>query len=138
MIMDDIHTLRSVFEHTPSSRRRNAGRSLKRCEKVHETNKSGMAYTRSGDEILGYLQHWLYKMAVNSTTELDGQSKCGPFAKSRGKRLLASSWLLYVRPSVRPSVCPSACSNSAPTGRIFIKFCTVGFYQNLSRKSKLD
>ena len=34
------------------------------------------------------------------------------------------------------SVRPSARNNSAPTGRIFIKFNIWGFFENLSRKSK--
>jgi len=32
--------------------------------------------------------------------------------------------------SVRPSVCPSAWSNSAPTGRIFMKFDIWVFFEN--------
>ena len=48
-----------------------------------------------------------------------------PVRKNFENRLLASSCLslcLSVRPSVRPSVCFSACNNTAPTGRIFMKF----------------
>jgi hypothetical protein len=44
-----------------------------------------------------------------------------------GKRLLASSCL---------SVCPPAWNNSAPTGRIFVKFDIWEFFENLSRKFK--
>ena len=43
------------------------------------------------------------------------------------KPLLASSCL---------SVCPSAWNNSAPTGRVFMKFDIVVFFENLSRKSR--
>jgi hypothetical protein len=32
------------------------------------------------------------------------------------------------------SVCPSAWKNSAPTRRIFTKFCILIFFENLSRK----
>jgi hypothetical protein len=34
-------------------------------------------------------------------------------------------------------VCPSAWNNSAPTGRIFIRFCIWVFYENLSIKFKI-
>jgi hypothetical protein len=49
------------------------------------------------------------------------------FSQNCGKRLLASSCL---------SVRPSAWNNSAPTGRIFMKFNIRGFFENLSRKLK--
>ena len=45
--------------------------------------------------------------------------------------MLASSWL-----SVRLSIRPSAWNNSAPTGRIFMKFYIRVFFENLSRISK--
>jgi len=35
--------------------------------------------------------------------------------------------------SSRLSVCPSAWNNSAPTGRIFMKFDIWEFFENLSR-----
>ena len=34
------------------------------------------------------------------------------------------------------SVCPSVWNNSAPTGRIFVKFCIECLFENLSRKFK--
>jgi hypothetical protein len=39
---------------------------------------------------------------------------------------------------VCPSVCTSAWNNSAPNGRIFIKFDIRAFLENLSRKFKFD
>ena len=42
----------------------------------------------------------------------------------------------YLRYSVHVSVCPSARNNSAPNGRIFIKFDICGFFENLSRQVK--
>jgi len=50
------------------------------------------------------------------------------------------SWLrhvcLSVRPSVRMSVLQSAWNNSAPVGRIFMKFDICVFFENLARKFK--
>jgi hypothetical protein len=48
----------------------------------------------------------------------------GAFVKSRKA---STSFVI----SVRPSVCPSAWNNSAPTGRIFMKFDIRGFFENL-------
>jgi hypothetical protein len=68
-------------------------------------------------------------------------SQCKDLFKARSqnceKRQLTSSYL-SIRPSVRPSVCPSAWNNSAPAGRIFMKFDFWGFFETLSRKYKLD
>jgi len=38
--------------------------------------------------------------------------------------------------SFHPSVCPPSWNNSAPTGRMFIKFDISGFFKNLLRKFK--
>jgi hypothetical protein len=53
------------------------------------------------------------------------------FAKSR------KATLSFVM-SVRLSVCPSTWNNSAPTGRIFMKFYYRVFFDKLSRKSKFN
>ena len=45
-------------------------------------------------------------------------------------------WLRHECQSVRPSVRLSAWNNSAPTGRIFIRFDILAFFENLSRKLK--
>jgi hypothetical protein len=44
------------------------------------------------------------------------------------------SFVTSVSPSVLPSVCPCAWNNSAPTGRIFMKFYIYVFLKNRSRK----
>jgi hypothetical protein len=36
------------------------------------------------------------------------------------------------------SACPSAWNNSAPTGRIFMKFYVWGFFERLSRKIQVS
>jgi hypothetical protein len=46
-------------------------------------------------------------------------------------------YLRHVRPSVRLSVCPHE-TTRAPTGRIFMKFDTWGFFEHLSRKFNFD
>ena len=56
-------------------------------------------------------------------------------SQNYGKRLLASSFL-SVRPPVCKPVCPSAWNNSAPTGRIFMKFDIWVLFEDLSRKLK--
>jgi len=56
----------------------------------------------------------------------------GVLTKLRKKRVLASS-CVYV---LRLSVCLSAWNNSAPIGRIFVKFDISGFFENLLRKFK--
>jgi len=35
-------------------------------------------------------------------------------------------------------VCPPSWNNSAPIGRIFMKFCIRGFFENLSGKSQVS
>ena len=50
-----------------------------------------------------------------------------------GKRILASPCL-----SVYLSVCTFAEKDSAPSGRIFIKFYILGFFETLSRKFKFQ
>ena len=54
---------------------------------------------------------------------------------SNEKRVVASS-CLSVRPSVRPSGRLSAYISAAATERIFVKFDTGDFYENLFRLSK--
>ena len=43
-------------------------------------------------------------------------------------------WLRHDCPCARPSFRPSAWNNSAPTGRILIRFDILAFFENLSRK----
>jgi len=53
------------------------------------------------------------------------------FAKLRKATI---SFVRYVRPSIYLSVCLSAWNNSAPTGRIFMKFYMWAFFESLQRK----
>ena len=55
------------------------------------------------------------------------------FRPKSEKRLLASSC-----PPARPSVCPSAWNNSAPIGRILMKFDIWDLLENLPRKFKFN
>jgi hypothetical protein len=56
-------------------------------------------------------------------------------SKNCKMRLLASSLSACLTVSVCPPFRPPAWNNSAPTGRIFMKFCIL-FFENLSRKFK--
>jgi len=53
---------------------------------------------------------------------------------NRARKNLRKATINFV---VCPSVCPFAWNNSAPTGRIFIKFDIWAFFENPSRKFKL-
>ena len=55
----------------------------------------------------------------------------GAFAK------LSKATMSFVRAVFLP-VCMFACNNSAPIGRILTKFCVWVFFENLSRKLKLN
>ena len=65
----------------------------------------------------------------------------GFFRTNSKKRFLASSYRyvrLHIRPSVRPSVCLSAWNNSAPTGRIFMKFWYLSIFRKLVEKIQVS
>jgi hypothetical protein len=58
----------------------------------------------------------------------------GVFAKLQKVTIIfVTSVCLSICPSVRPPARPATWNNSAPNGRIFIKFHIVAFFENLSR-----
>jgi hypothetical protein len=74
--------------------------------------------------------------SVNTDCNKRPHAWLSAFAKLR-RRLLASS-CLSVYQFIRPSVHPSSWNNSAPNGGICIKFDIWVFFENLSRKCKLQ
>jgi hypothetical protein len=95
--------------------------------------------------------HTFYKLSLRSSPDASVCFFLGAFAKFRKPTVnfvmsvclclsvflsVCLSLCLSVCLSVCPSVRPSAWNNSAPTGRIFIKFHISVFFNNLSRKCK--
>jgi hypothetical protein len=68
----------------------------------------------------------LYSLLNNNNNNLKGHGNLWTVVRRIPKIAKRDYWLRHVRlsflPSVRPSIYPSALNNSAPTGRIFVKF----------------
>jgi len=88
--------------------------------------------------ILQYLHHSRQSIQIN--TEMVPQSKPQPLSYTSLKTILRRFRKIaksdYYFRHFCLSVHPSALNNSVPTGRIFIKFGTCVFFENLSRKFK--